>query len=43
MYLLSLLLFIVMMVFAAVDKIEDEFQIPFVGLLVVLSVLSYRD
>lgn len=43
MYLLSLVLFIALLIFAAVDKIGERLQIPLVGTLVFLSVWSYRD
>lgn len=43
MYLLSLVLFIVLLVIAAVDKIDPQLEIPVVILLVVLSAMAYRD
>lgn len=43
MYLLSLVLFIVLLIIAAVDKIDPQLEIPFVVLLVFLSAVVYRD
>jgi hypothetical protein len=42
-YLLSLILFIVLLIIAAVDKIDPQLEIPFAVCLVVLSGLVYRD
>jgi hypothetical protein len=42
-YLMSLVLFIVLLIVTATDKMEDRFQVPFVVFLVVLSGLVYWD
>ena len=42
-YLMSLVLFIVLLVIAAVDKIDPQLEIPMVLMLAVLAAFVYRD
>lgn len=42
-YLMSLVLFVVLLVIAAVDKIDPQLEIPLILVLAVLSALVYRD
>lgn len=42
-YLMSLVLFIVLLIVTATDKMEDRFKVPFLMFLVGLSGLVYRD
>ena len=43
MYLLSLVLFILLLIFTAVDRVEKRYRIPFLGFLLVLSIFTYHD
>jgi hypothetical protein len=43
MYLLSLILFIVLLVITATTRIHNEYQLYFVTLLIILSIISYND
>ena len=43
MYLLSLVLFIVLLVIAAADKIDESLQLPFLTFLTIMSANVYRD
>uniref|UniRef100_A0A7S4AN22 Uncharacterized protein n=1 Tax=Pseudo-nitzschia australis TaxID=44445 RepID=A0A7S4AN22_9STRA len=43
MYLWSLRMFVGLLIFTAVDRVEINFRLPFLALLIVLSVLLYRD
>ena len=42
-YLLSLMLFIALLIIAATDKINASVRVPFLGFLLLVSVLIYRD
>ena len=43
MYLWSLQMFVALLIFTAVDRAERSVRLPFMALLVVLSILLYKD